>query len=477
MPMTLYNTKTRAKDDFVSLLPHKVKMYSCGPTVYHYLHIGNMRAYVFNDILRRTLEYFDYDVFHVINITDVGHLTSDSDTGEDKLEKGARREGKTAWDVAKFYTEAFMQDFKAMNVLQPHIWARATDHINEQIELVQSLEAKGFTYTIPQDGIYFDTSKFPDYTAFAHINAEELEAGKRVEMVEGKKNVTDFALWKFSPSDKKRDMEWESPWGVGFPGWHIECSAMSMKYLGDNFDIHTGGIDLIPIHHTNEIAQNNCATGHDVVERWMHNEFLVTEAGDKMAKSAENFLTVSSLEEKGFSPIAYRFFLLGAHYRKALRFSLDALSGASEGLARLQNFARTISERVSQSGENHEISSQIIAAKKIFDEALSDDLNTPQALASIFDMIKSVNKAMDGGVAVPYAQIAEMLENFDQVLGLHLFESKDVAVPDEVTSLVAQRDSARANKDWKLSDELRSQIETLGYLVEDTPQGTRVVKK
>ena len=312
--LRLFNTLSRSKEDFQTIEQNKVKMYCCGPTVYNYAHIGNLRSYFFEDILKRVLLYNGFEVYHVMNITDVGHLVSDADEGEDKMEKGASREGKSVWDIAAFYTEAFKKDIAMLNILPPSVYCKATDFIKEQIEMIQCLEKKGFTYTTG-DGVYYDTSKFEGYGKMALLDIEGLEEGKRIEFSSEKKNKTDFALWKFSPKGQKRQMEWDSPWGVGFPGWHIECSAMSRKFLGDTFDIHCGGIDHVPIHHTNEIAQSEGCTGKKFVNYWLHGEFLIEDKG-KMSKSAGEFLRLQTLVDRGYSSIDYRYFLLMTHYRK-----------------------------------------------------------------------------------------------------------------------------------------------------------------
>src|SRR3989338_2131329 len=322
-PLLLYNTLGRKKQEFKPIKKGIVGLYTCGPTVYSYAHIGNLRTYIFEDILKRVLIENGYKVKHVMNITDVGHLTSDADTGDDKVEKSAKEQKKTVWDIAGFYTKVFQEDIAKLHILDPDIWCRATDHIKEQIELIKKLEKKGLTYKT-SDGIYFDTSKFKDYGILGNIKAEGLKAGVRVEIGE-KKNPTDFALWKFSPKDSKRQMEWKSPWGTGFPGWHIECSAMSMKYLGETFDIHCGGIDHVPVHHTNEIAQSEAATGKSFVKYWAHGAFLLLEK-EKMAKSGGNFITLQTLIERGYDPLDYRYFCFTAHYRSELKFSFDALT-------------------------------------------------------------------------------------------------------------------------------------------------------
>jgi len=340
----LYNTLHRKKEAFSPITPPEVGLYSCGPTVYDQQHLGNMRAVLFTDLLKRVLLSNGYHVTHVRNITDVGHLVSDGDEGEDKMEKGAKREGKTAWDIAKHYTEIFHKDVAELFTLPPDIEPKATDHIQEQIDLIKQLDEKGLTYVI-DDGVYFDTSKITDYGKLALLDIEGLQEGARVLANAQKKNATDFALWKFSPEDSQREMEWESPWGngrKGFPGWHIECSAMSMKYLGQTFDIHTGGIDHVPVHHTNEIAQSESATGKPFANFWLHNEFLALDGDAKMSKSAGTFLTLDSIKEKGYSPLDYRFASLQTHYRQHMTFSWAVMDAAREGRERLNQFARTV---------------------------------------------------------------------------------------------------------------------------------------
>ena len=341
--LKLYNTMTRRVDEFQAIDDKEVGLYTCGLTVYNYAHIGNLRTYLFEDILKRVLAVSGFAVRHVMNITDVGHLTSDADAGEDKMEKGAAREGRTAWEIAEFFQAAFVKDLARLHILPPDLWCKATDHIPEQIDLVRTLEAKGFTYVIEGDGVYFDTSKLPDYGKLGRLDFEGMRAGARIEVVAGKRNPTDFALWKVSPKGTKRQMEWESPWGVGFPGWHIECSAMAIKYLGEHLDIHCGGVDHVPVHHTNEIAQAEVALGHEWVRWWMHGEWLVLpkknekgeEIVEKMAKSGE-FLKLDLLIEKGYAPLAYRYFCLGAHYRQQLAFSWEGLDSAAAGFERLR---------------------------------------------------------------------------------------------------------------------------------------------
>jgi cysteinyl-tRNA synthetase len=457
MALRLYDTYTRSAREFQPLHPPEVGVYTCGPTVYDYAHIGNLRTYIFEDILRRTLEFNGYTVKHVMNITDVGHLTSDADTGEDKMEKGARRMGRSAWEIAEFYTQAFKDDLRHLNIQEPTLWCRATDHIREQIETIRCIEAKGFTYHT-SDGIYFDTSKLPDYGYLARLDIEGLQAGTRIDVGE-KRNPTDFALWKFSPLGQKRQMEWDSPWGVGFPGWHIECSAMSAKYLGMFFDIHCGGEDHISVHHPNEIAQTQACYGTRLANFWMHGYFLQLDDA-KMAKSAGGFLRVQTLIDRGYDPLAYRFFCLSAHYRAKLNFTWDGLGGAATALNRLSTAAYEWS--VPGTLDERYVSK--------FAEQINDDLNMPRAVALTWELVKS---------DLPAATKKATLLEFDRILGLRLADWKptEEIVPDDVMALVEQRQQARKEKRWKDADALRDQITAAGYEIEDTPQGARVKRR
>ena len=456
----LFNTLTRKKEEFKPIKDMEVGMYTCGPTVYDYAHIGNLRTYIFEDILRRVLEFNDYEVNHVMNITDVGHLTSDADEGEDKMEKGAKREKKSVKEIIELYTKAFQKNLDDLNIEEPKKWCKATDHIKEQIALVSKLEEKKFTYKT-SDGIYFDTSKFKNYGKLAKLDIDGLEEGKRVEKNPEKKNITDFALWKFSPKDSKREMEWESPWGVGFPGWHLECSAMSMKYLGETFDIHCGGVDHVPVHHTNEIAQSEAATGKPPVNYWLHGEFLLMNE-DKMSKSEEEFLTLDVLKKK-YNPIAYRYLLLGTHYRKKLNFSLKALDGAENALNKLY-------ATIYDYDDPTEIDTTY---KEKFVELINNDLDMPGVLALMWELIKSDLESSK--------KLATLYE-FDRVLGLGIRDKFDQAetekaeIPDEVLTLAEQRQLARDEKNFEASDDLRDQIDKLGYKIEDT-EGDWVIKK
>ena len=461
--ISLYNTLSKKKEIFQPIIPGKAGLYTCGPTVYDYAHIGNLRTYLFEDVLKRVLLYNGMDVRHIMNITDVGHLAGDGDMGEDKLEKGSKREGKTAWEIAQFYTDAFKKDMKGLNILDPDEWPRATDYIAQQIELIKTLEEKGFAYRT-SDGIYFDTSKFPEYNKLSHKPLDELKEGARVEINEEKKNPTDFALWKFSPPGAKRQMEWDSPWGVGFPGWHIECSAMSAALLGGQLDIHCGGIDHIDVHHTNEIAQSEAATGKKFFNCWMHGAFLNIEGGKKMAKSAENFLTLeNAFLKKGIDPLVYRFAALCVHYRKPMEYSEDSIQSAKNGYEHLLNQLRSLRQDSPQPAEVNQ------GYKNKFLEAINDDLNMPRSLAVLQEMLKSELSAVE--------KLATALD-FDRVLGLGfekiLIQEK---LPDEISALAAKREQARVEKDFTESDRLRAEIESLGYGVEDGKDGMRVYKK
>ena len=457
MALKLFNTLTRKKEVFKPIKDKTAGVYTCGPTVYWYQHIGNLRSYIFSDILKRVLLYDGYKVKHVMNVTDVGHLTSDADEGEDKIEKAAQKEHKNAKEIAEYYLKIFKEDFKKLNIIEPNVWSKATEHIAEQIELIKKLEKNGFTYKT-SDGIYFDTSKMKDYGKMANLKNQKLEAGKRIDLGE-KKNITDFALWKFSPStdsgQAKRQQEWNSPWGIGFPGWHIECSAMSMKHLGEHFDIHTGGIDHIPVHHTNEIAQNEGATGHKVVNFWIHGEFL-TSAGEKISKSKGGLFTLSELEEKGFNPMAFRYLMFTAHYRTPLNFSLQALQEAQNGYERLNNI-------ISEIKDDKKINKKYLEE---FEKAIDNDLDMPKALSVLWKMLRD-QKAI-GKIKT----IAEM----DKVFGLDLLKKEELKIPQEVKKLINERETARKNKDFNKSDELRDKIKELGYLVEDTIEGQKIKK-
>lgn len=413
-----YNTLTKKKELFIPIENKEVLIYSCGPTVYHYAHLGNLRAFIFADILNNTLKQAGYIVKHQINITDVGHLTGenegDANNGEDKMEKGAKREGKTVWDIANYYTDAFFNDLKDLNIdKDKFIWTRATDYIEEQIQMIKDLEIKDFTYRI-DDGIYFDTSKFPKYTELAHLDIEGLQKGKRVEDENNqKKNKTDFALWKFSPTNKKRQMEWSSPWGIGFPGWHIECSAMSRAVLGNHIDIHTGGIDLIPVHHTNEIAQSECSLldNQRFVNYWMHINFL-NDAKGKMSKSDGEFLRLETLKEKNISPFVFKYLLLMTHYRKELKFSWESLEAADNAYQKLKNKVASISQNGKNKIPLENLNKEALKYKEEFTKAMHDDINTSIALSKIWSLLNDKN--------IKDEEKYSLVIFFDRYLGLNL---------------------------------------------------------
>ncbi|KKR34231.1 MAG: Cysteine-tRNA ligase [Candidatus Gottesmanbacteria bacterium GW2011_GWC2_39_8] len=483
--LKIYNTLTRSIEDFKPVDSKLVTFYSCGPTVYDYPHIGNFRTFVFDDILRRVLKYNGFPVKQVMNITDVGHLVSDEDTGEDKMEKGAKREGKSAWEIAKFYTDYFLKSLAKLNIETPDVMPRATETITQQSALIKKLEEKGFTYKI-DDGIYFDTLKFPEYGILTGQKWGELQktlaAGKRVEMVSGKKNITDFALWKFSPKGTKRQMEWDSPWGKGFPGWHLECSAMSLEFLLNAFDggklditkvktidLHTGGVDHIQVHHTNEIAQSEVATGVKFVNYWMHGEFLLIHA-EKISKSLRNFILIEDLEEKGFTALDLRYFFFTALYRQKLNFSWDNLSAAKNALNNLKQQIISFKNDKVRTSLSEEKMEKIDVYKDKFKEAINHDLNIPQALSVVWEVVKS---------NIPGQDKYDLIMDFDEVLGLGLSEVSEeiIQVPDEVNNMVKEREEMRKSKNFEASDILRNKINASGYEIEDTSTGTKITKK
>lgn len=457
--MKLYNTLNRQKEEFKPIIDGEIGVYSCGPTVYSSPHIGNMYAYICWDVLVRTLRYLGNDVKWVMNITDVGHLTSDADSGEDKMEKGAKRECLSVWNLAKKYEEEFLENLKVLNINKPDVLCRATDNIKEQIDLIKKIEGNGFTYKT-SDGIYFDTSKFNDYGKFANLNLEKIKEGARVEVNKEKKNPTDFALWKFSPKDEKRQMEWDSPWGVGFPGWHIECTAMSTKYLGEVFDIHTGGEDHIPVHHTNEIAQSYGAFGHNTANFWLHNAFI-TFKGEKISKSSGGLFTVFDLQKMGFDPLAFRYLVLMSHYKKGIAFSLESLKAAENGLGNLRNLLDF--SNLSDGKVNDDY-------KKLFIQEISDDLSMSKAMALIWNLARDERVSDEDKKAT--------LLDFDRVLGLDLAASNAVLeeIPEEIKKLAMERQKAREEKNWAESDRLRDLIKEKGYLVEDLKNDCKIRK-
>lgn len=456
MDIRLTNTLGRKKSLFTPLKDGKVGMYVCGPTVYGRASIGNFRAYVFADLLRRMLAFNGLEVHQVMNITDVGHLTDDASDGDDKVEKQAKIEGKTAWEIVEYNTNLFLQDMALLNILMPQDLPRATNHIPEQIALIKALEKNGYTYIIT-DGMYFDTSKLPDYGVLCGQKNEEKEEGARVQKNNEKKNLSDFALWKFSNPHDKRQMEWISPWGIGFPGWHIECSAMSEKYLGTPFDIHTGGEDHVSVHHPNEMAQTEGARGHKLANWWLHNAFLQIDGG-KMSKSLGNTYSLDDLKEKSFNALDYRYYLFGAHYRSVQNFTWEALSAAKNARENLKNVLWNL-------GKPTKVDKYYL---RKFHERINDDLDIPGALAVFWEMVHDVNVSN----SIKSASVLKM----DEVFGLRLHEIIEpvLVFPDDVQKLIDDREQARAKKDYAQSDALRDMLEESGYSVKDTAQGQQI---
>lgn len=451
MSLALYDTWSRAVRPFAPLQPSHVGLYCCGPTVYDHAHIGNLRTYVFEDVLRRVLELNGYAVRHVVNITDVGHLVSDADEGEDKMEKGSRRAGESAWAIAQRYTAAFQADWRALNLLEPTAWPRATGYIPEQVAFISELERKGYTYQTA-DGLYFDTTRHDDYGHLARLDREGLRAGTRVAMGE-KRSISDFALWKFSPAGAHRQMEWDSPWGRGFPGWHIECSAMSAALLGPWFDIHCGGEDHVAVHHSNEIAQTQACHGTRLANFWMHGHFLTLD-DRKMAKADGGFLRLQTLIDKGIDPMAYRYLCLTAHYRSTLRFTEEAMNAAQSALDRLRRAYASWPRGGAANGD--------FVAR--FDAEVNQDLNLPRALAVVWELVR--------GNLPPEVRRATF-DHFDTVLGLRVghWTPQPHRMPAEVAALLAERQVARADKDWVQADRLRDALRALGWQVEDGANG------
>ncbi|MBR1747949.1 MAG: cysteine--tRNA ligase [Clostridia bacterium] len=463
--MKVYNTLTRKKEDFTPIHGNLVTMYSCGPTVYSYAHVGNLRTYVFMDLIRRVLKYDGYKIKGVMNVTDVGHLLADGDDGEDKMQKAAREQQKTPWEIAAFYSDVFFKDIAALNIGKPEIIAKATDHIPEMIEFVQALLDKGYAYEI-SDGIYFDISRFPEYGKLSGQSIEEKEAGARVEENSEKRHPADFALWK--KADKNHIMQWESPWGMGFPGWHIECSAMSRKYLGEVFDLHTGGIDAVPVHHENEIAQNEARAGKQTVNYWMHGEFMLVDGG-KMSKSLGNVYTIAQLKEMGYDPLDFRFFCLNAHYRKKLNFTFEGMNAAKAGREKIN-----AAVWAHKNGTETVPQEKLDEYKKQFVDAINDDLNIPLALGVLFSLIKEPRSK----------DVYKLILDFDKVFGLSLDKvtapaekAEKIDLPADVQKLVDERTEAKKNRDFAKADALRAQISEMGYEVKDTKDGLVVTKK
>lgn len=461
--MKLYNTKTRSIEPVNPQHAPAVSVYTCGPTVYDHAHIGHWFTYVRMDILIRALKAAGYEPNWVMNITDVGHLVSDADDGEDKLEKGAKREGKTAWEVAAFYTEAFFHDLARLHITPPSITPKATDHIPEQIALIETLEQKGYTYTI-DDGVYFDTAKFPQYADFARLDLDDLQAGARVNFNQQKRNIADFALWKFSPQGQTRDMEWDSPWGKGFPGWHIECSAMSMRYLGNTLDIHTGGIDHIPVHHTNEIAQSESATGETFAHIWVHSNH-VTVNGEKISKSLGNGIQLQQIIDRGISPEAVRLHILESHYRSQAKFSWESLEAAQN---RLQELHALAALRWQARTTVHDATTFALRDVPLeISRLLADDLNTPQILAFLSQVSTQLLTVLISTDMLDHFEA--MLAGIDELLGLRLQDVADISAAQK--ELIQAREIAREAQDWAQADALRDELAQTGIGVRDTPSG------
>ncbi len=461
MDLYFYNTLTREKNIFKPIDSNEVKIYSCGPTVYKDATIGNMRTSIFQDVLRKVLRYNGYKIKHVMNITDVGHLVSDGDEGEDKMLKSAREEHKTPLEIAEHYTQLFFNDLEDLNVERPEIVCKATEHIKEMLEYVEELVKNGYAYET-STAIYFDISKLDKYPILSNLDLKEQKAGARIDVDTEKRNPYDFALWIKAPENHL--MKWDSPWGPSYPGWHIECSAMGRKYLGEQFDIHTGGIDLIPTHHENEIAQSKGACGKIPANYWMHGEYLLINGG-KMSKSLGNTYLVKDIKEKGYNPLVYKLFSYSSHYRNKLNFTWEGIESASKSLERLKN-----------GYQNHlkgtdKVDEEIINKyEEKFHEAINDDLNMPSAMGVVWEVVRNEDKS---------PSLAKLLLKFDTVLGLKIDEnnSKNEELPEEILELVEQRKVARENKDWNKSDELRDLITEKGYIVKDTKQGQEVSKK
>ncbi len=459
--MYIYNTLTNKKEELKTVNPNQVRMYSCGPTVYSFAHIGNLRTYVFMDLLRRALKVDGYEILGAMNITDVGHLTSDADSGEDKMEKAAKAQQKSPLEIADFYTSVFKKDVAALNIGLPEIVPKATEHIEEMIEFVQGLMEKGFAYET-SDGIYFDIVAYGKYGVLSKLDLDEQMAGARVEVNDEKRHPADFALWKKAP--KEHLQQWESPWGMGYPGWHIECSAMGRKYLGDTFDIHTGGVDHIPVHHENEIAQSNALLGHPAVNYWMHGEFMMVDNG-KMSKSLGNTYTVADLEKNGIMPLSFRYFCLNAHYRNKINFTWDAIKASQKAYIRL------LEAVAANKGALDDAQEECENAYKAFIEAVNDDLNVPKALGVLWNLLRSGKKSQ---------QIFDTAVKMDQILGLSLengYQAPKEEIPQELLEKLEARIQARKEKNWALSDALRDEINAAGYDIKDTPQGSELIKR
>lgn len=466
----LFNTLGRSAQVFEPIQPGKIGFYGCGPTVYNYAHIGNLRTYVFEDLLVRSLRRFGYDVTHVMNITDVGHLSGDDDTGEDKMVRSAKERGESVLQIAQFYTDAFFRDTTRLGIARPTVVCKATEHVADMIALIQRIEANGFTY-MSGGNLYFDVTKFPTYGELANLRMDDLKAGARIEVDENKKNPHDFVLWFTKSKFENQALVWDSPWGVGYPGWHIECSAMSMKYLGESFDIHAGGIDHVPVHHTNEIAQSESATGKKWVNYWMHAEFLILDKG-KMSKSKGGFITLQSLVDAGFDPLDYRYFCLGGHYRSQLTFSWEAMEQAKASRKALADRILDLRDRAGGQALPAVSSLGQAAAERLarFDDALADDLAAPRALAELWQLVRD-----------PQAPAADALAaalEMDDVLGLGLSAARrgeasvDTETVGRIEALIASRVAAKKAKNWAEADAIRGQLKEMGIALEDSPSGT-----
>ncbi|MCD4714648.1 MAG: cysteine--tRNA ligase [Clostridiales bacterium] len=464
--MKLYNSMSRSIEPFEPFEPGKVSMYTCGPTVYNYAHIGNLRTYIHEDVLEKSLRYLGYNVKRVMNITDVGHLESDADDGEDKMLKGAQRENKTVWQVAEFYTQAFFEDCKKLNINRPEVVAKATDYIDEYIGFIKSLEEKGYTY-FENGNVYFDISKFDDYTKLSKLDLDTLRIAHRDDVEEDlhKRNPQDFVLWFTKSKFDNQAMKWDSPWGVGYPGWHIECSVISLTNLGEQMDIHCGGVDHIPVHHTNEIAQTESYTGKQWTKYWWHAEFLIDNSG-KMSKSSGEFLTVSLLEKKGFDPLSYRYYVLGSHYRKQLAFSFENLEMAQSAFQKLKKRTGALADHLSKDTVLSTNAEQLLNKYKAY---LADDLNTANAITVLYDVLKA---------SITDAEKAYLIGEMDLVLSLGLLEKVESSTEvdsDEtawIESQLVQRSEAKKSKDWAKADLIRDELKAKGITIIDTPQGT-----
>lgn len=475
--MQLYNTLSRSVESVQPIQDKQLGLYACGLTVYDYTHLGHLRKYTMDDILIKTLRHSGYQVKFVQNVTDVGHLASDADTGEDKLEKGAKKYGKTVWDIAHEFEDYFWRSMDLMGNAKPDVSCRATEHIEAQLEMVKTLEKKGYTYVIEGDGVYFDTSKIDDYGKLARLDLEHLQEGARLEKVPGKENITDFALWKFERPGENRAMSWQSPWAErSFPGWHIECSAMAVKYLGEQFEVHTGGIDHIPVHHTNEIAQAEAASGKKpFVKYWVHHNFLRVN-GEKMSKSLGNFFTIDDVLKRGVHPRALRLLFLTSHYRSEMNFTWESLEGMQKTYKRLLESVIQFKQEQERTTLSSDKLEKVDAYRQRFFAALENDLATPEAVAIIWEVSKS---------NIPGPDKYDLLIEFDEVLGLGLRTAEKILeelkpaqqdIPQAVTELVAARQTARDTKDWQTADSIRHELEKQGYLVKDTADGQEVQK-